>query len=292
MKQFCLFIVMCMFAMLKPATAQFWDYPNTVINGVAYDLFVDFWDDEFDEPLRTAVVKSLSVVTSEKYTGNVVIPESVEYDGNIYYIFEMYDSCFVDCENLESVTFTTCVSISDCSFINCPALKRIEMGNIYSMDWTYIGVSGISDCPNLKELILSPDLTYLDNNAIEAKGLERLKLPEKVVKIRDKSMCLPNLKELICMSKYPPGIGGSNPFGSGDRGINLKECVLRVPARSIELYKTADYWKDFGQILPLEDVGAVAPEADAESGQAYNLLGRRATGKGLRIINGKKTLTR
>ena len=36
-------------------------------------------------------------------------------------------------------------------------------------------------------------------------------------------------------------------------GVDVANIPLYVPAESIELYKNADQWKDFGQILPIDD---------------------------------------
>lgn len=65
-----------------------------------------------------------------------------------------------------------------------------------------------------------------------------------------------------------------------------------MPAESVTAYKTADHWKEFGRILPIENADIVAPNAATEAAEAYDLLGRPATGNGVRIINGKKTLVR
>ena len=38
--------------------------------------------------------------------------------------------------------------------------------------------------------------------------------------------------------------------------MHLSEATLYVPAQSLDDYKAADQWKEFGAILPLEDAPA------------------------------------
>jgi hypothetical protein len=73
------------------------------------------------------------------------------------------------------------------------------------------------------------------------------------------------LKTLICKAVLPPGIGewyykdGVKYFNnfmdsySGNDWHHASECKLIVPAESVELYKQAKYWKNFGIIIPLDE---------------------------------------
>lgn len=78
--------------------------------------------------------------------------------------------------------------------------------------------------------------------------------------------------------------------------------TLYVPDESIDLYKNADYWKDFYEIKGIKDNGAVEEIMDNEdSYQVYDINGRRILNtksdsftqnlsSGVYIINGKKVL--
>lgn len=63
-----------------------------------------------------------------------------------------------------------------------------------------------------------------------------------------------SLKKVICHAIKVPQImffnGDYNPFDKCP-----KERILYVPYASLEDYKSADYWKDFAQILPIETTG-------------------------------------
>ena len=64
-----------------------------------------------------------------------------------------------------------------------------------------------------------------------------------------------SLKEVTCLATIPPTCGDL-VLGEYEifYGVNVANIPLYVPAESIELYKKADHWKDFGQILPIEDL--------------------------------------
>lgn len=293
MKQFCLFITITISAWLTPLSAQDdWEWPRAVIDGIAYSLETYDIDCE-GGTFRTASVINPSelFIGYDKYSGDIVIPTRVEHDGFFYTVNSIFENCFAECKNLESVICPSIGSVMSYAFKDCPLLAKINFSNSdYLGAWIYS--YGITDCPKLKELILPPHLSTLCDNAIEAAGLEKLELPESLNSIGDEALCLPSLKELVCHVKTPIGITASNPFGSGEKGISLKKCTLRVPAESVEAYKSSNHWKNFGQILPIEETGIAAIEAEVETGKTYDLLGCPASGKGVRIVNGKKTLVR
>lgn len=272
------------------------------INGIAYRLMV-YWYTADSEAYQSsyiteALVAPLSLVDGASdlnYSGDVVISEDVvEYEGYSYKVLGIERNCFADCEELESVTISLSGELSSYSlaFPNCPKLTKIRLER--ADDCLIIESNAISDCPNLKELIISPKTLKLETHAIESTGLETLELPEGLWSMGNEALCLPSLKELICRKLNPKyiTIAGKNPFGSDENGINLKECVLRVPASSVAAYKAADYWKEFGQILPIGSAGISEIESDAEPTKEYDLLGRPASGKGLRICQGKKVIVR
>ena len=65
-----------------------------------------------------------------------------------------------------------------------------------------------------------------------------------------------SLKEVTCLATVPPTREEMLPNAPTDEifyGVDVANIPLYVPAESIELYKNADQWKDFGQILPIDD---------------------------------------
>ena len=78
-----------------------------------------------------------------KYTGSVVIPASVTYDGADYSVTSIGNSAFSDCSGLTSVTIPNSVtSIGDYTFWACSSLTSITIPNSV----TSIGESAFSGC--------------------------------------------------------------------------------------------------------------------------------------------------
>ena len=78
------------------------------IDGINYDII--------------AKAKQATVIekSSGSYSGAVVIPESVEYEGVSYAVTSIGGSAFFDCSGLTSVTIPNSVtSIGDCAFLYC-----------------------------------------------------------------------------------------------------------------------------------------------------------------------------
>ena len=69
----------------------------------------------------------------DRYSGNVVIPESVKYNGKTYSVTSIGEFAFCDCSSLTSITIPNSVtSIGDSAFSGCSSLTyiKVESGNI------------------------------------------------------------------------------------------------------------------------------------------------------------------
>ncbi len=67
---------------------------------------------------------------ANSYSGNVVIPESVDYNNKKYPVIGIGMSAFINCDNLTSVTIPNSVSsIYEGAFCNCPALTSIKVNS-------------------------------------------------------------------------------------------------------------------------------------------------------------------
>ena len=66
------------------------------------------------------------VLRDEKYSGNVVIPSSVDYNGNPYNVTSIGNNAFYGCSDLTSITIPNSVtSIGEGAFIDCKELKTV-----------------------------------------------------------------------------------------------------------------------------------------------------------------------
>lgn len=113
---------------------------------LAYDFCVDgIYYNITSETDRTVEVTS----GEQEYTGAVVIPSVVMYDGNNYSVTRIGDGAFSDCSGLTSVVIPESVtSISEEAFYYCESLSTITIPSSV----TEIGAFAFSGCLNLAEI--------------------------------------------------------------------------------------------------------------------------------------------
>lgn len=86
---------------------------------------------------------------SNEYSGDVVIPESVEYEGKTYNVTSIGYAAFRDCDGLTSVTIPNSVTSIDISaFSGCSSLTSM----IIPSSVTSIGSSVFYGCSSLTTL--------------------------------------------------------------------------------------------------------------------------------------------
>ena len=101
------------------------------IDGINYELI--------------AKVKQATVIekSSGKYSGEVVIPESVEHEGAAYSVTSIGEWAFSRCSGLTSVTIGNSVRrIGEDAFRGCTGLTSVTIPNSV----TSIGNSAFNDC--------------------------------------------------------------------------------------------------------------------------------------------------
>ena len=112
------------------------------INGIYYNL-------------KPAKVGTASVTYNSKnnYSGSIVIPETIEYDGNIYTITEIGNMAFMGCRDLISVDLPNTI--------------------------TSIGTDGFENCTNLQSINIPTNLTTIKNDAFQGcTGLKKVVIPD------------------------------------------------------------------------------------------------------------------
>jgi len=126
-----------------------------------------------------------------KYSGEVVIPETVTHRGTVYTVSGIGIRAFENCTELTKITMGNSIEgISNWAFKNCVNLKNVNFGN--SLQWidggAFMGCSSLTSinlpnslkalygieqdgvftgCTNLKTIHLSSSLTRIGNNAFE-----------------------------------------------------------------------------------------------------------------------------
>ena len=102
----------------------------------------------------------------------------------------------------------------------------------------------------IRSVIVPDGVTEIGGWAFsECYGLNKIELPSTLDSIGNSAFKETYyIDTLICRAVLPPTMGELPVF----EGVKTANISLFVPKESIELYKAADQWKDFGQILPIE----------------------------------------
>lgn len=188
---------------------------SAVIEGINYYL---------DNSEMTAWVKS----GDKPYSGEIIIPNYVNYNGYTYSVIEISNYAFAECRTLSSVKIGDNVtSIGDYSFFKCSGLTSIILPNSVKE----IGGEAFSGCTNLQTIIIGTGLTYIWLHAF-----------------RNCS----NLKYFYCLAKNVPDVRKNNTYNAFS-GFPIENATLYVPEESVGLYKTDSYWDEFGTIIGLKE---------------------------------------
>ena len=109
-----------------------------------------------DEATQTAEV------ARGEYSGNIVIPSSVAYNGYTYNVTSIGNSTFYNCSGLTSITIPESVtSIGSSAFLGCKGLTSITIPNSV----TSIGSSALSGCKGLTSITIPDSVKTIKNSA-------------------------------------------------------------------------------------------------------------------------------
>lgn len=94
--------------------------------------------------------KGTDYFSAASYSGSVVIPKTVNYNGAIYSVTSIWGNAFYGCSGLTSISIPNGVtSIGGLAFAGCSGLTSISIPNSV----TSIGESAFNDCVNLTQII-------------------------------------------------------------------------------------------------------------------------------------------
>lgn len=215
-----------------------------------------------------------------EYSGKIVIPEEVTYNGITSKVTYIRNMAFYDCPLLTSITIPNSVtSIGTGAFWDCTGLKKVivpdiaawcdkDFGNeysnpiyyahhIYSDENTEItnliipdGVTGIcyaafNKCYGLSSIIIPNSVTSIKARAFaQCTGLSSVTIGSGVTSIGNYAFDEADIPTIISLIENPSAIS-SNIFSQN----TFNNATLYVPVGTIEKYKSTTGWKDFANIV-------------------------------------------
>ena len=159
-------IISFIFAALLPMVASAYD---ACVNGIYYsfsgdEATVTYYEDE-----------DLDVGAVPKYSGNVVIPSSVTYNGKTYSVTQIDEVAFSGCSGITSVTIPSSVkSIGSGAFYGCGKLTSITIPESV----TILGSNAFMNCSKLVSVTIKGNLKCLEETTFRGCGkLTTVNLP-------------------------------------------------------------------------------------------------------------------
>ena len=165
---------------------------------------------------------------TEKYSGDVVIPESVKAkDGNDYKITAFGDRCFYGCSGLTSITIPSSVtSLGNSCFYDCSALTSVTIPSSV----TSLGDECFKYCSGLTSITIPSSVTSLGLGCFSVcSGLTSITIPSSVTLLGNS--CFAGCWGLTSIT-IPPSVTllGNNCFAgcSGLTSITIPSSVTSL----------------------------------------------------------------
>lgn len=226
------------------------------------------------------------------YTGTVVVPEKISFNGTTYSVTSIGYYAFGSCSDLTSITIPSSVtSIDGSAFWDCSALTSINIPNSVTSIGGY-AFFGCSSLPIIDDIryadtylteVVNKSITsanikegtrFIGDSAFQGcSNLTSINIPNSVMSIGAWSfsgcsnlisISIPNSVTSIDGHAFNSCSAIKDLFCFAETlpttGLNtftisdIKSATLHVPAVSLEAYKSTVPWSEFGTILPIENV--------------------------------------
>ena len=211
----------------------------------AYDFEVDGIYYNVNEDGKSVEVTWYSLTLIEKrYSGDIVIPSTVTYEGETYSVTNIGSSAFASCP-LTSVKIPNSVtSIGDWAFWNCSSLASVEIPNSV----TSIGRGAFYGCSALTSVEIPNSVTGIEYHTFyDCSSLTSVVIPNSVTSIGNWAFSgCTSLQEIYSNNSTPPNIYDET-FDTGTE----QNALLYVPVGSKADYEQTNHWKNFMNIVEI-----------------------------------------
>ena len=189
----------------------------------------------------TALWAQNNVIT---YTANAKLPETLNSTDRGLHTnaFNVAISSHAFSNGTGTITFDGDVTrIGESAFYKSPGLTSVTIPNSV----TTIGEEAFYNCTGLTSVTIPNSVTTIEYSAFyECYGLTSVTIGNSVTTIGFFAFCkCYGLTSITCLAVNPPACEGDSFYWVS------KSIPVYVPARAVDAYKKALYWKDFANIL-------------------------------------------
>ena len=152
------------------------------VDGIYYNFIWEAGEDGSDIPFAQVTFSGKSWYSVDnEYSGDIVIPESVIYNGNTIPVTSIRERAFYECTGLTSVTIPNSVTtIGGYAFYECTGLTSVTIGNSV----TTIGKNAFYCCTGLTSVTIGNSVTTIGESAFSScTGLTSVTIPNSVTTI-------------------------------------------------------------------------------------------------------------
>lgn len=170
-----------------------------------------------------------------EYVGNVVIPESVTYDGVTYSITSIGSRAFSGCSSLTSVEIPGCVTnIGDNAFSSCSGLTCV----VISDGVTSIGNYAFAYCSSLASIEIPSSVTSIGGFAFSGcLSLTNVEIPSSVTNIGERVLyaCTGITSIIIGNNVQSIGYGAFESCSALETVINFSNLTIGITSSDNDL---------------------------------------------------------
>ena len=252
-----------LFTMLLALIAATVNAQEFMVDGICYNILSE--DD------RTVEVAE----SPYGYSGEVVIPAEVTYDGSTYSVTAIGDLAFGYCSALTSVSMPSVTTIGNSAFERCSALTSVEMPSV-----TTIGAYAFYECSSLTSISM-PSVTTIGGYAFYyCNALTSVSMPSATtigygafyycfaltsIDIPASVSMIDDYAFTACSSLTSVYCHWEDPLECDPRFENtvLETATLYVPTGTVDAYRSVSPWSGFVNIVERDYSGiadATAPE--------------------------------
>lgn len=286
-------LTVAVFAAILIISLPFWGGPGGGSEGAGVgSTFIDTSNpDTLHLQILSVADRQVAVVPPPKGSkpcgGDIVLPDSVVYNGRTYYITAIADSAFFGCHELDNIHFpptlltighkafegcrrlgnihlpSSVVSVGHDAFFNCRSLRHVA----WPASATEVPGTCFHACRSLKSITLPEGVTVIHQDAFcDCRSLEEVDLPSTLQRIDRgafyqctslRTITLPasitQLGEYLfyrCPKLQEIRLLATTPPYISTIVEPSFRGVIRVPTASLEAYKKAPGWKNLN-LAPL-----------------------------------------